>query len=402
VAPHVIVSGITSCENRGVEALICSIADGLGTLGSCRVTALTQTPDHDAQLLDVPGVECVADPFVFSRSMRHGPREPEAERTARREHLLATANLMITTGGDLHTSDYGVSTKYLAAPIEAQQRNVPVAMLGHSVGPFTDPGEAATWCAAARASMFVTIRETSSWRYVVEDLGLDEPHVTLAADPAFLLPAASGDRVDEILTRSGIQPGRPYVCLAPSQGIANLRGLSEQRHRSALLSLISNLIARWHLPVLLIPHVHDSRPYNDDRRLATDLVEHADHPAVRATVGPLTAADYKGITGGSVLTIAERMHAAIGSLSVGVPTVAVGYSRKFLGVLSDTYGADVPIDNVHVGVESFVNDDKQAVRMVEAIDLMALRAALASRLGLARRRALANFTGLAEILGTVA
>jgi colanic acid/amylovoran biosynthesis protein len=382
--------------------LVRSIVAGLDIPGSWRTTVLTQTPDQDDSLLALPGVECVADPFVISRSLRTVAPGPEHELAAERERLVASADLLITTGGDLHTADYGVSSRYLAAPLAAQEHKVPVAMLAHSVGPFTDPDEAAVWSTAAQRCPVLTARETISWRYIVDDLGLPEDQVTLAADPAFLLQAAPAGQVDDILAGIGIQPGQPYVCLAPSKGIAAFRNLPEHEHTSALLSLVNCLVSRWRLPILLLPHVHDSRAHNDDRRLAADLADHVAHSAVRPVSGALTAAEYKAITARSVLTIAERMHAAIAALSSGVPTVAIGYSQKFLGILADTYGDTVPLDLVHIGVEPFVNDDKAGIRLVERIDLLALRAALAARLGLVRDRARSNFTRLADAIEALA
>src|SRR5712691_8115502 len=185
VPRHVIISGVTSCQNRGVEALVRSIVSGLGMTGPWQATVLTQTPSHDAALLCLPNVDCVADPFVVSRSMRESPPEPEASLAATREQLITSADLLVATGGDIYTSDYGVSARYLAAPDAAQQHGVPVAMLAHSVGPFTGTSDAAAWSATARKCAVLTTRESQSWQYVTRDLGMPEERVALSADPAF-------------------------------------------------------------------------------------------------------------------------------------------------------------------------------------------------------------------------
>jgi colanic acid/amylovoran biosynthesis protein len=402
VSRHVIISGVTSCDNRGVEALVRSIVAGLGTLGPWHATVLTQTPKQDAALLGLPNVTCAADPFVLSRSLRRVAPATDQGLATQREQLIASANLVIATGGDLHTNDYGVSTRYLTAPLAAQEQEVPVAMLAHSVGPFADRQDATAWSAVARRCAVVTTRESITWRYVVNDLGLPEPRVTLTADPAFLLDAAPGDRTDHLLADLDIQPGQPYVCLAPSSGIDGFRNLPDGQHTAALLNLINCLVARWRLPVLLVPHVHDSRPHNDDRRFVADLAHHVAHPDVRAVPGELTAAEYKAISARSVLTIAERMHAAIGALSCGVPTIAIGYSRKFVGILADTYGDNIPLDQIHLDVDSFVTDDKGGIRLVESIDLLNMRAALTAHLPRIKERARSNFTRLADVIEELA
>ena len=143
---RVVITGVTSCENRGVEALVASITTQLRALGPCHVVVLTQTPVLDRAMLSPLDVTCVADPFVVSSSWRElRSSETSVQVDMRGEALMADADLVIATGGDLYTSDYGVSTAYLSAPRAAQRRGVPVAMLAQSVGPFSQTEDAHNW-----------------------------------------------------------------------------------------------------------------------------------------------------------------------------------------------------------------------------------------------------------------
>ncbi|MGH3868274.1 MAG: polysaccharide pyruvyl transferase family protein [Pseudonocardiaceae bacterium] len=358
-----------------------------------RITLLTQTPATDAALLAPHDVETRADPFVVSSawSERHTRPQPTVPDP---QELLSSADLLIATGGDLYTSDYGVSTAYLAAPAHAIRAGVAVGMLAHSIGPFARSDDASAWTSVARDCMVLTTRETLSHRYVIDELGVPDTHAALAADPAFLLPTAPADRVEQILRALGIGPADSYLCLAPSQGIASFRRLGERAHEQALGRLIGHLTSRWPEPVLLIPHVHDSRPHNDDRRLVTRLSARFTHLGARAVPGPLTASEYKGITAGARLLIAERLHAAIGGLSSNTPTAAIGYSPKFAGVLADTYADPDALDTTHLEVDTFVHDDFAPARLVGCLDIDALSEALCSRLPLIQQRAESNFTAL--------
>ncbi|HUZ26352.1 MAG TPA: polysaccharide pyruvyl transferase family protein [Streptosporangiaceae bacterium] len=398
--PKVIVSGVTSCENRGVEALVTSIAFGLRDCGgACRMTVLTQTPDHDRALAPGDGIEWVADPFVLSRSWSHArPAEPPSQAAERAHALLASADLVLTTGGDLHTSAYGVSTSYLAAPSAALDKGVPVAMIAHSIGPFTDAGERRAFTAAARRSAILTVREQASLDYATTSLGLEGSVVSLTADPAFLLPAAPPGRVDQILASSGIGPDQPYLCLAPSRGIAGFRQLDHASHLAALLRLTGELRRKWGLPIVAIPHVHDSRPANDDRRLVAELAAAA-AGGLRPLSGGLTAAEYKGVVSRSALLIAERLHAAIAGLSSAVPTVAIGYSPKFAGVLAGAYGPAISPEDVHIDVRAFVSDEAAARRLLGNLDIEDLRRHLRERLPLVLGRARENFALAWQAMG---
>ncbi|MCX4666486.1 polysaccharide pyruvyl transferase family protein [Streptomyces sp. NBC_01381] len=393
---NVIITGVTSCENRGVEALVASIAAGLHDHGEARIRVLTQTPMLDQELLTPWGVECVADPFVTSKSWtQYRPAETSEQSRTRRDALMEEADLLVATGGDIYTSDYGVSTPYLAAPIAAQSHGVPVAMLAHSIGPFTHREDAQAWLDVAEQCKVLTLRERLSYRYVQEELGLTAGKAQLTADPAFLLPAPPQQRVQALVTTAGIGPGEPYICVAPSRGIARFRSLDEVAHDRALGRLIDRLVTRWKIPVLLLPHVHDSRSHNDDRALVAELAQHIGHPLVKAVTGPLTASDYKGLAAAADLVITERLHAAIGALSTRTPTVAIGYSQKFLGVFADTYGNDIDLDSVHLDVDRFVADEHSTERLLQGLQLPSMQQALTERVPELLERARENFTLLA-------
>jgi polysaccharide pyruvyl transferase WcaK-like protein len=346
----------------------------------------------DAVALDGTGVECVADPFVVSRSWQHfRPTESPEALAHRRAQLISEADLVIGTGGDLYTSDYGVSTPYLRALIAAQQQGVPTALLGQSVGPFDNPEDAEAWAAVGAKCQLLTMRESVTRRYVVDQLGLPTEQARLSSDPAFLLAQATADRTTAVLAQLGLTGGDAYVCVAPSQGITRFSALEEQEHVAALLRLVTGLVETRQVPVLLVPHCHDSRAHNDDRILAARIATESGIPQVMAVPGPLNAADYKGILARADLVIAERLHAAIGALSSGVPAVAIGHSQKFNGVLAETFGDSVPVDHVHLDVRTFARDASAIPRLIDGTDVPGLRRVLGNRLPLVVRRAQEDF-----------
>lgn len=397
--PNVLITGITSCESRGVEALARAIAEQLNSEGANRVTVLTQTPALDEKALAPTGTRCVADPFVVSRSWQQmRPQESPAELTARSEQLLAETDLVIATGGDLHTSDYGVSTLYLRALTAAQQRDIPTAIIGQSVGPFDDPADAEAWLTVAARCDLLTVRESVSHNYLVGKLGLPEHHVQLSSDPAFLLPTGTNKQTSAVLRPLGLTPEDPYLCLAPSQGITRFSAVGEEQHTAALTRLATALVRTRKMPVLLVPHCHDSRPHNDDRILAARIADAAGMSPVMTLPGALTASDYKGVLSHAELVISERLHAAIGALSGGVPAIAIGHSHKFNGVLAETYGDTVDVDDIHADVRAFVRDDTVIDRIVHDTDTTVLRTTLQQRLSLITDRARSDFAQINRLL----
>lgn len=376
----VLLTGITSCESRGVEALVRSLTEQLQSRPGTRIVVLTQTPDLDAAALADTEALCVADPFVVSRSWAQlRPAETTTKLARRCEQLIGSASLVVATGGDLHTPDYGVSTPYLRALTAAQRHGTPTALIGQSVGPFADPEEAAAFTTVAAASDVLTVREAVSHRYLTQQLRLPEQHVKLSADPAFLLTPAGRARAEAILGNTGLDPRQPYVCLAPSQGITSYSSLTPGEHLLALRLLVRRLWDVRKVPVVLVPHCHDSRQHNDDRILARQIAaEVADALPVHVLEGDHNAAEYKAVLGGAELVVSERLHASIAALSSGTPAVAIGHSHKFHGVLAQVCG-DVRDRPVHFDVAKFAADPADIDR-IAGLDTETLRGRLTHRL----------------------
>jgi colanic acid/amylovoran biosynthesis protein len=150
--------------------------------------------------------------------------------------------------------------------------------------------------------------------------------------------------------------------------------------------------------------VQDALPSNDDRRIASRLMEAMDyHPRVRVAWGELSASDFKGLIQHSRQLIGERMHACIAALSTAVPTIAIGYSVKAQGIMEDLLGESAAADGLHIPVEHFVASDGLAD---EIAGLARNRDRIQQRLGeaseAAKGLAQENFLAMREVLGRCA
>lgn len=369
-----LISGITSCQSRGVEALVRSIVEGLPT--SARVTVLTQTPGYDSKLLADTGAQCVHDPFVHSRSLRE-PGIPDRES----DDVLANCDVLIGTGGDLYTPDYNVCGAYLRAIDAATARGVPVAMIGQSMGPFAAGGQRDALSRSVNNLALLTVREPTSFHYAVRELRLAPQQLHLSADPAFLLSAAASARADEVLASIGIAGSMPFAVVAPSAGISTFGNVESAVHTTALTRLVDRLGRDRH--IVLVPHAHDVRPFNDDRILARDIAASTTAPHVAVLDGNLTASDYKAVVARAEIVLAERLHVAIGALSSATPVTLIGHSHKFDGVLRYTYAGAAPA-NMYCHVRDFVADEAASDAVVrlanDGAQLADLRGVLIDRL----------------------
>lgn len=364
----IVLSGCNGFRNRGVEALIApSVAELHKRFPGGGVTVLSGQPAYD-ETRDVDAA-FVLDPFIGKvRSLpvrRVGagiaPRVFRSE--ARAISAIRAADAVIASGGDNFSSDYGDFRMHLEPLKVAQKAGKATFMLAQSVGPFKSDEQRSHFCSVAKAVSLITVRESRSYDYVTKDLGLPSDRVHLTADPAFLLQPSGEDRVQRLLRRYGVDPAAPYVTIAMSRGIARFPGLTTsgaetaQTHLVVLGRLVRHVLDELGAQVLLIPHVQETLPKNNDLILAEEIVDALEDDRIRVAWGDHSAADFKGLIAAATLNVAERMHAAIAGVSTATPTMVVRYSVKADGIIGDLLGASAREDGAIVPFEEYLRGE---------------------------------------------
>jgi colanic acid/amylovoran biosynthesis protein len=145
--------------------------------------------------------------------------------------------------------------------------------------------------------------------------------------------------------------------------------------------------------VLLLPHVQERVARNNDMFACREVFRRLQRPNENLVISmPLSASDFKGVIGLCDALIGARTHATIASMSQGIPTVSIAYSRKAWGIMRDYYGPEL---------------GKALTVEVATMNRESLAAALESALANGRteqtaaemkRRATINFTRIFELL----
>jgi colanic acid/amylovoran biosynthesis protein len=180
----VTVSGIGSFANRGVEALAVSTIEGL----------LASRPDIDVTILtnDPRTLEAYRYSYYFSdRSVRihfdvfDRARSIYLSRLGRCGNLLkrrllpglietanlvAQSDLLVFSGGDNLSSDYGSPSRWLRCLHYASRRNTPFVLHAQSIGIFREQQHVNEFLAVAQKAHLITVRERASYDYVTEEL----------------------------------------------------------------------------------------------------------------------------------------------------------------------------------------------------------------------------------------
>ncbi|MBE9209869.1 polysaccharide pyruvyl transferase family protein [Nostoc sp. LEGE 06077] len=364
---NAIITGITGLRNRGVEALVVPIIEQLHQRRpDLAIDVLSCSPEYDEIRLQPLGVKPIHDYLRSNNSRRlqklqtnlshfHKPLSPGYQSNLEK---IRKASIVIASGGDVFSSDYGALKRHLL-PLElALNADVPVVFLAQSIGPFKTTDEAEAWLKVARRSKLVTVRERLSYNYVTKDLGLDPSLVKHTADPAFLLRPPSQEIVAKMLINYGIELDRPKIAIAPSQAICRYAVQDYEKHIDVWSKVVKLMVNEFEAQVLIIPHVQEINPNNNDLLFATQLLKALDYnPQVRLAGADHTASEFKGLIGACDMVVAERMHPAIAGLSSGVCTMPVGYSVKAEGIMTDLLGSEALHDGLLISIQQFLNVD---------------------------------------------
>jgi len=347
----VTITNMTGARNGGCEALVASIADGVAA--SCGRQNVTINLDSADAVYDARAFEGRIDRVFPTSSIPKPSWSPAAQKAAyatiggiaekRGKGSAAIANLrrsdlLIATGGDVFTSDYGGLAKHARTLAVGR----PVALLAQTLGPFS-PAAEDRFRKLMSTVVLCTVRESETLAYLQDKF--PELNAEQTADVAFLLPVTSKEESRSILEDIYRFPvdGRKLVGLSVSSGILSFRSeLKPEEYLREIAAFVDHLNAKGY-GVVLIPHVQERDPRNNDIYACLEVMKRVKAPQenVLLSLTTLSASDYKGIIGLCDALVGARTHATIASMSQGIPTVSIAYSRKAWGIMRDYYGQDL-------------------------------------------------------------
>jgi polysaccharide pyruvyl transferase WcaK-like protein len=178
-------------------------------------------------------------------------------------------------------------------------------------------------------------------------LGINKPKMYVTADHAFSMEPVPSNRVAEILANEGISRNEnPLIGISASQLIhryafpgVNSRDGKYHKYVEVMARTTDFLVDKLNAKVMLVPHV--ITPVEDDRIISRNIYERVgSKDNVMLVKGDYRADELKGLIGMCDMFIGCRMHATIASTSMGVPTIAVVYGQKSLGIIGDMMGQE--------------------------------------------------------------
>ncbi|WP_158265608.1 polysaccharide pyruvyl transferase family protein [Blastopirellula marina] len=272
--------------------------------------------------------------------------------------------LLDVSGGDSFSDIYGQYRfdSIVGDKMVAISQGKPLILLPQTYGPFISEKNRQTASRVVRSARAVWARDERSYAIVRDLLGdqFDPERHKATVDMAFGLPVAAPDdsianEIREFASQAEVLVGLNVSGLlyrSPSGGIEDFNFKSN--YRDIIQELLKRLLAEPNVRVLLVGHVGPNQPteldaagLESDMTATRELLETVkiDDPSRTLSVpSHWNAMQLKWAIGQCDWFCGTRMHSCIAGLSQGVPTGAVAYSDKTIGVFETAGVGDSVID----------------------------------------------------------
>ncbi len=228
---------------------------------------------------------------------------------------VGTSHMVLFGGGSLlqDSTSFRSLMYYLSILFLSRLQRKPVVVYANGIGPVTSwIGRRLTKLALSNVAE-ITVRDQESLD-ALRKMGVSRP-VKVTADPAFLLDAVSGARVDEILKSSGCAGKLVWFALRPNK--------APEAFYLDLARSAANLRRRGFEPCLMVMQDRDLELVHVFNRLLGELGE---KPA--PYVSDLSPSEALGVLERGEFCVGMRLHTLILSAQAGVPFLGVDIDPK--------------------------------------------------------------------------
>ncbi|MBE6752154.1 MAG: polysaccharide pyruvyl transferase family protein [Ruminococcaceae bacterium] len=296
---HYLFYGHGGAYNHGSEAsLICGIKLLRELEPNCKITVSSHFPEQDVEF-NLPADE------IVGRDLNGTTNEEIYKPTIDK---ITPETVCISAGGDNYC--YNNWERYALIHKKAIEKGAKSILWSCSLEPSMIDEK---MLEVLKTHHLITARESFTENALLEK-GLK--NVVRVADIAFLLEP-----------KETLIPKGKYIAI-------NLSPLVLRKNPDALIAyqdLVDYILNETCYNIALVPHV--VMPMDNDIEALSMLK--GDEKRIFRASEKLNAREYKYIISKAEILIASRTHATIGAWSTGVPTIAVGYSNKAVGISSD-------------------------------------------------------------------
>lgn len=249
----------------------------------------------------------------------------------------AQNDIIVSCGGEVIWGNAGYILNNLLEIFFGKLLNKPVVIYAHSIGPFN--GKLAELIARVFLNQadLITLREWISKEYL-RIIKVTKPPIIVTADSAFMLHPVSPPKAKELLFKEGIDLKRMHVGMTFRRWIFPNSEYPEVKHKkyvTEMSKIVDYIIERLRAVIVFMPQVIVANSgMEDDRTVAQEIFQLLNNKNdFKMLIKDFSPEELEGIIGQMDLFIGTRMHSNIFALSMYVPTIAIGYRHKTIGIM---------------------------------------------------------------------
>lgn len=328
----ILICGAYGLGNMGDEAILSAILQEIREAAPGEeITVLTRSPKETAAKHGVKAVYT----FDFPRIWR----------------AMKDCRLYVNGGGSL-IQDVTSSRSlwfYLYTIRAAKQRGCKVLMYGCGIGPVNRKRNALrTQRVLNRCVDAITLRDANS-KATLEDLGVTEPEIIIAADPTVILPAADPDTVDKLMEERGMDRDGAYISFT----LRTWPGFEAKT--DAFAAAARYAYEKYGLTPVFLPI---EAPM--DTAAAQKVIARLEGIPYILSKPCVSSYQVIGLFARMKAVVSMRLHALVFAAGQGVPLVGIVYDQKVNSFL-DYIGQDLYMDLNNVTKEGLRDAIDKAV-----------------------------------------
>lgn len=210
----------------------------------------------------------------------------------------------------------------------------PLYVLPQSIGPFKRWWERILIRLIYSKAKLIFLRDEVSME-IANKIGLPDNKIFFAHDPAIALEPSKKKSANEFLSKYGWSPEMPSLgvtIIAPMGHFLDSKAL--EKYYSVLASTLIQFSSKWDVQVVLYIQVSGPTEIENDRIPTSEIYKKIVSKVKVIYIDEiLTPEMLKACYGEMDIFLASRLHSGIFSISMGVPTVFIGYLSKTIGFL---------------------------------------------------------------------
>jgi colanic acid/amylovoran biosynthesis protein len=366
---NVLIVNAHSSRNKGDAGILLSMIDSIRKHNpDCNVKVLTRFPEVDQYAYDVPVDSCIYNISIDPKTSKVSKLLSAIKllkvlksksKSSRITKDYEWADVVVSCGGGFLLS-HGFSTALLQHLVQlkiAIDFNKPVVIYSQSIGPFYNSFMKKTVRDVLEKVEKIFIREKITYGWL-EKINVANRSVSLVPDSAFCMEMEQGALADEIISRVKGEHDGPLFGFTVRDWnfpeVAN-KEFYRQKYIDSIRNGIEYIEKEFNGKVLLMPQVLGPNPFNDDRIISREILNHDSIKHAELLNYDFKPRELKYLYSKMNMFIGTRMHSNIFSLSNQIPTVAINYEHKTKGIMELLDLNDFVIDINEINPNLLIN-----------------------------------------------